>query len=887
MTKTPLLIVVLLLAILFSASAEAETYIVGSLADDGDGTLRWAIGQATTAGDTIDFTVSGTIALLSPLPSIDNRVTFTSLNSSAITLTGGTMGSSAALTIDSGGDISIGAGAGMPGTSSLDIGSDGTGILNITDGGTVNSTSGYIAGNSTGTVTVDGAGSTWTNSGELYVGDNEVATLNIKNGGAVSNTNGYITYDNSHPSTVNVDGAGSTWTNNGALSVGSWAAATLNITNGGTVTDTIGYLSDGNGGSHATGSTATVDGAGSKWINSEELYVGDKEVATLNIKNGGAVSAGNGAKIIYVSYDSDGAGTINIGGGAGTTAGTVNALNITGDTRGITGVINFNHDNASAYTFSTPLLANLRVEQKGPGTTILTGANTYTGGTTITAGTLTAGSTSALGAGDVDNNSGGALDVGTTNLGITGTYTQASGSTLKVTMGSTSTSGKITTGEATVNAGSSVYVTIGTNIYVPNNTTFTIINTGGAGVSDLPGTITSTNRRMRFTPDDHDDNLELTTSRVPIYFADLATNSNQIAVGTVLDGITNPTGDMATVLSTMESLSNAETVSAMNSMLPDTSGAILQISQRTLDQLTAAILSHQEYLRNNPTGVSTGDDMYKGLDVWAQGYGSYLHQDPRQLSQGYNASIWGTALGFDIPLISDIRIGACFGFAQDYIRGKDNSNRTNVNAYQWTIYGEYSKDAFYLDLSGAFAFNTYDASRQINVGPGINRTASADYNGEQYQVYVEGGYTLGHKKLNITPLASFQYQHLYLQKYTESGAGALDLTVKQQNYDLAQTGLGVKLDYPMDTKYGRFVPELRVKWLYDWIGDAQQTASAFSGGGASFATNGFDPAQSAWDFGVKLTMFTNNSWILAANYDFELKDDFYGHYGYGNAKYSF
>ena len=124
------------------------------------------------------------------------------------------MGSSAALTIDSGGDISIGAGAGMPGTSSLDIGSDGTGILNITDGGTVNSTSGYIAGNSTGTVTVDGAGSTWTNSGELYVGDNEVATLNIKNGGAVSAGNGtkiiYVSYDSDGAGTINIGGGAGT-----------------------------------------------------------------------------------------------------------------------------------------------------------------------------------------------------------------------------------------------------------------------------------------------------------------------------------------------------------------------------------------------------------------------------------------------------------------------------------------------------------------------------------------------------------------------------------------------------------------------------------------------------------------------------------------------------
>jgi len=142
-------------------------------------------------------------------------------------------------------------------------------------------------------------------------------------------------------------------------------------------------------------------------------------------------------------------------------------------------------------------------------------------------------------------------------------------------------------------------------------------------------------------------------------------------------------------------------------------------------------------------------------------------------------------------------------------------------------------------------------------------------------------------KLNLTPIASFQYQHLYLDKYTETGANAMDLTVKAQNYDLAQSGFGIKLDYPLDTKYGKLVPELRFKWLYDWIGDSQATTSTFNGGGGSFATNGFTPAQSSWDFGTKLTLYSKKNWTCAANYDFELKDDFYGHYGYVNAKYSF
>ena len=89
-------------------------------------------------------------------------------------------------------------------------------------------------------------------------------------------------------------------------------------------------------------------------------------------------------------------------------------------------------------------------------------------------------------------------------------------------------------------------------------------------------------------------------------------------------------------------------------------------------------------------------------------------------------------------------------------------------------------------------------------------------------------------------------------------ARALDLDVAAQDYNMAQTGLGAKIGYPIDfnSKFGKLTPEAKFKWLYDWVGDAQQATSTFTGGGGSFNTQGFTPAQSSYDFGVKLTLET-------------------------------
>ncbi len=83
------------------------------------------------------------------------------------------------------------------------------------------------------------------------------------------------------------------------------------------------------------------------------------------------------------------------------------------------------------------------------------------------------------------------------------------------------------------------------------------------------------------------------------------------------------------------------------------------------------------------------------------------------------------------------------------------------------------------------------------------------------------------------------------------------------------------------------IPELHAKWLYDFIGDRQETTSTFAGGGGSFATNGFEPEQNSFNAGAKLTLAAHNNWSLETNYDFEYKEDFMAHTGWADLKYKF
>ncbi len=83
---------------------------------------------------------------------------------------------------------------------------------------------------------------------------------------------------------MTVDGAGSIWINSSDLYVGGAGTGTMIISNKGTVSNLNGKI-----GNIGTG-VVTVTGANSTWVNTADLTVGNGGNGTLNIQNGAGVS---------------------------------------------------------------------------------------------------------------------------------------------------------------------------------------------------------------------------------------------------------------------------------------------------------------------------------------------------------------------------------------------------------------------------------------------------------------------------------------------------------------------------------------------------------------------------------------------------------------------
>ncbi|MFC7287549.1 autotransporter outer membrane beta-barrel domain-containing protein [Herminiimonas glaciei] len=372
------------------------------------GTTHWNVGDDLVVGDS----TTGTL-LIDAGATVNNRDSYIGnqgLAQGTVTVQGKD-GAGSASTLTATGALYIGVEAGSIGT------------LRILDGGTVSNTNWAILGRdsgSTGTAIVSGPGSTWniTPTVGIQVGSTGSGTLQINNGGTVNSGQGIIGYYTGSDGHVTVSGAGTNWNPLNNIFVGFEGTGTLEVqdgattstmqSGGGAATIYVGYRNGAQGtvtvGS-STGDTSTLSAT-------DNLIVGAEGSATVTIEKGGLVKIGTD---VYIGNTATSTGTLHLNGDASgrgiletgaviAGAGTIN-LDLNG------GILRANRNEANfleglpALTvgtegawfdtnghtigISTAFTGTSTFNKLGAGTLTLTGnSSTFTGDTAVSAGTL-------------------------------------------------------------------------------------------------------------------------------------------------------------------------------------------------------------------------------------------------------------------------------------------------------------------------------------------------------------------------------------------------------------------------------------------------------------------------------------------------------------------
>ncbi len=606
--------------------------------------------------------------------------------------------------------------------------------------------------------------------------------------------------------------------------------------------------------------------------------------ATLSgaISGGGAVTkAGDGTLIFAVANTYSGGTTIS----AGTLQGTTTSLQ--GAMTNNAAVV-FDQDVDGTYI--GVISSGGSVTKLGTGSVTFSGANTYAGATAVNAGTLAVNG--SLGAGLVTIGAGGTLggsghiggsvvSHGTTAPGnsidtlfVAGDYTLATGGTLDVEVeraGAATNSDLVdVAGAAILEAGSTVRVTdisAGGNV-IQTNDTFTVVAAVG-GVTDQGATVTDTSALLNFTPAVVGTDYILTAHQVSTLAA-AATGGNNGSVAAAIDADSDAAaGDYGTLINNLMLLPAGQldralaqlggqahmaagdavfsSASQMTGVLTNhlggrRAGAPVPSGQTACGPDTSLMLADAAYdpfllaqvidrARQEPEEPAAAETM---TYFFAQPFGDFYTKDTTANQLGYRADTAGIQFGMDRLVSPHALVGLSGGYGHTEVDIRRGGGGARIDTFRIGPYASLFDDRAFVDAAVSYGAHWNEMHRKMLFG-GINRTAESDYVGHDMTAYLGGGYRFNLGEYAVTPNASAQYTWYRRRGFSETGAGAANLTVDPDTSQSMLSRIGLSISRVFTCKSVKVCPEAFGGWWHEYLGD-QSLDAHFAQGVARFRT---------------------------------------------------
>ena len=818
----------------------ADTTWDGSTDSNWFDNSNWDTNAAPTAADDVFINATtGSPVIDSGNDAMANEVAIGTL------LTGGLLEiSGAGSTLTAAGAL---VGVFRPGSMAFTLGSTGT--IGYT----------YIGDSSQGSglVTVDLGSSV--DLELLYVGFEGTGTLSLASGGDVTSNFAYVGNKVGSEGVAQVGGLGSTWTTN-FLSVGYSGQGDLEVYDGGVVTagDTVQI------GVEATGAgTAAVAGTGSQLMAGGQITVGHNGTGTLTISDGGLVSVDAGSGALNIAQNSGSSGVVWIGAGFNETATGAGALDAATVQFGAgAGYMVFNHTETS-YTFDTAI-SGLGLLYNYAGVTNLTGdASGFTGQTNVYGGSLYVNN--VLGGLVVVNDEGtlgGSGTLGVLALGSGGTLapgnsvgilnvasaTFASGSTYEVELNDGGNVAGVNndilsaTGVVTINGGT-VHVTPENGVddgssYTPG-TTYHIIHSPDSVV----GTFDALADGFAFLDFvlNYDPNNVFLTSSVATSFCLSGMTANQCAVGDAVFSFGS-----GSVFDAVLTLSNAEAPGALDQLSGEIHASVASLLVEDSRFVREAAIDRLRQAFTAPdAGSGTGSGV--GVAAWGRSFGSLARREGDGNAAAMDRDIGGVFLGGDAALTDDVRLGLMGGYSRSNFSVDDRMSSGSADTWTLGAYGGGAWGGFSLKGGAAYSWHSVETDRSVAF-TGFSDDLSAGYSARTFQAYGEAALGVEAGPVRFEPFASFAYVDLSTDGFTEHG-GEAALTSADSAFSATFTTLGLRAETAMVLGEAEATLRGTLGWRHGFA-DTPDAALGFVSGGDAFTVAGVPPVEDVLVLGV-------------------------------------
>lgn len=275
--------------------------------------------------------------------------------------------------------------------------------------------------------------------------------------------------------------------------------------------------------------------------------------------------------------------------------------------------------------------------------------------------------------------------------------------------------------------------------------------------------------------------------------------------------------------------------------------------------------------------ASPGSRRTDGGGVWMTPYGAMgaLYGDASTHSASY--ALYGFAAGGDIEVIDDLRLGGALSYSNTGLSTSLPASGSN-EAVSIAAYASYAPGPWYVDAALGYAYNWGSLTRSIAF-PGVFRTAQGSPTANQFIGSAEGGVGLAvNPRLALTPFVRLEVTASGQNAFTETGAGAINLSAQAQSTTGVRSILGLEVAGAVAVADKQDLSlALRLGWAHDYADVSGALTASFVGKpDTSFTVYGPAPSRNAAIVGASLNLPLGLGQAFL-NYDANLAQSYTAH----------
>jgi outer membrane autotransporter protein len=448
------------------------------------------------------------------------------------------------------------------------------------------------------------------------------------------------------------------------------------------------------------------------------------------------------------------------------------------------------------------------LNKTGAGVFMLSGTGNFTGGTTITGGTicLMGGSLAGAvniapgsilsGAGSIGSviNDGTVMPIGSMN--VTGSYVQNAAGVFAANLSGIQATGLLTAATATLNG--TLNVSAAPGAYAAGKQ-YTILTAAG-GVTPLFTTVnfpSFLNMAITYEP----DAVLLTVISQSILPLATVKHYNPNQVLNYLQKIQHDIdSDLLQIVDSLSVLDTDQLTAALDQLHPAPFGAFDLLNSSTSSQIISLFSRHLgRSCCIHPTAEQPPSNCgCASTSFWIQPFGNVYNQDKIGEQFGFSSTTSGFAAGAGYRFPEKVQVGIGAGYSSSHLHWDHGHGKGTTETRYLGVYTDYTRDTFYIEASAFGGIDTFFASRHIDFTT-VNTRARHHGGGYNFTAHLGLGGDIQLSKCYLNPFVSVDYFYLFQKKFTEHGAGELNLVVPGRRSKIlrSKVGLSATESYPI------------------------------------------------------------------------------------------